>query len=166
GGRAGGRTRPGGPHGGATGTATAAAGSAAGGTGGHGTALLLGVGGRAGGPVPAVTMGRRPFDPRLLRRVPAVRLHLAGIGLLGGAAAAVVVGQAVALATTLAAAAEGRLAVGALLAFLAAVAGRAGWIWLSGLLSARTAARVKQELRGQLATAIARRGPAWSTGRR
>jgi len=111
-------------------------------------------------------MTTRPFDPRLPRRVPAIRAHLAVLGVLGGVAAAVVVGQAVALAATLATAAQGRLAVGALLAFLAAVAGRAGWIWLSGLVAARTAARVKQELRGQLAEAVARRGPGWLAGQR
>src|SRR5690606_40096364 len=61
------------------------------------------------------------FDPRLPRQVPAIRVHLAGLGILGGVAAALVVGQAVALATTLAAAAQGRLATGALLAFVAAV---------------------------------------------
>jgi len=111
-------------------------------------------------------MTTRPFDPRLPRQVPAIRVHLAGLGILGGVAAALVVGQAVALATTLAAAAQGRLATGALLAFVAAVAGRAGWIWVSGVVAARTAARVKQELRGQLAEAVARRGPGWLSGQR
>src|SRR5690606_26939613 len=106
------------------------------------------------------------FDPRLPRQVPAIRVHLAGLGILGGVAAALVVGQAVALATTLAAAAQGRLATGALLAFVAAVAGRAGWIWVSGVVAARTAARVKQELRGQLAEAVAGRGPGWLSGQR
>ena len=42
----------------------------------------------------------------------------------------------------------------------------AGWIWLSGVVAARTAARVKQELRGQLADAVARRGPGWLSGQR
>src|SRR5690606_30822839 len=111
-------------------------------------------------------MTTRPFDPRLPRQVPAVRAHLAVLGLLGGGAAAVIVAQAVALAATLAAAAQGRLATGALVAFVAAVAGRAGWVWLSGLVAARTAARVKQDLRGQLAEAVTRRGPGWLAGQR
>ncbi len=108
----------------------------------------------------------RPFDPRLIRRIPAVRRHLAVLGLLGAVAAAVVVSQAVALATVLAGVAEGRLETVALLGFVAAVAARAGWVWLSGAVAARTAARVKQELRGEIAEAIGRAGPGRLSGQR
>ncbi len=66
---------------------------------------------------------RRPFDPRLLRRVPATRRHFAVLGLCGVATAVVVVLQATALAAVLAAAAGGRLDRTALALFVAFVAG-------------------------------------------
>ncbi|QSB16047.1 thiol reductant ABC exporter subunit CydD [Natronosporangium hydrolyticum] len=111
-------------------------------------------------------MTTRPFDSRLLRQVPAVRGHLVALGLLGTVAAAIIISQAVALATLLAEAVEGRFAAGALAGFVAAIAARAGWLWLSGVVAARTAARVKQELRGELLAAVGRRGPGWVAGQR
>ena len=111
-------------------------------------------------------MTTRPFDPRLPRQVPEIRVHLAVLGLLGVVAAAIIISQAAALATLLATAVDGQLHRSALVAFLAAVAARAGWVWLSGVVAARTAARVKQALRGELFAAVGRRGPGWLGGQR
>src|SRR5690606_11366000 len=81
-------------------------------------------------------------------------------------AAAIVITQAVTLAAVLAAAAQGRLDSNALAGFVAAVAARAGWVWLSGVVAARTAAREKLALRGELFAAVGRRGPGWLAGQR
>jgi ATP-binding cassette subfamily C protein CydD len=108
----------------------------------------------------------RPFDPRLWRRVPAVRAHLVILALLGGVAAAIIIGQASALAWLLTEAAAGQLATTALVATLAAVAARAGWVWLSHVVAARAAARIKQQLRSDLFATIGRRGPSWLSGQR
>jgi ATP-binding cassette, subfamily C, bacterial CydD len=98
--------------------------------------------------------------------VPEIRAHLAVLGVLGVVAAAIIISQAAALATLLATAVDGQLHSTALVAFLAAVAARAGWVWLSGVVAARTAARVKQALRGELFAAVGRRGPGWLGGQR
>ncbi|NED50577.1 thiol reductant ABC exporter subunit CydD, partial [Micromonospora aurantiaca] len=74
-------------------------------------------------------MNRRPFDPRLLRRVPAARRDLAVLAVLGGLTALLVIAQATALATLLATAFDGRLHRPALAGFVAAVAGRALVSW-------------------------------------
>jgi ATP-binding cassette subfamily C protein CydD len=108
----------------------------------------------------------RPFDPRLPRRIPEVRRHLAVLGFLGAVAAAIVITQAATLAAALTAAAQGRLDPGALAGFVAAVAARAGWVWLSGVVAARTAARVKLAVRDELFAAVGRRGPGWLAGQR
>jgi ATP-binding cassette subfamily C protein CydD len=108
----------------------------------------------------------RPFDPRLLRRVPAVRHHLAALAVLGALAGVLIIGQATALATLLAAAAHGRLDRTALTAFVIAAALRAGQNWAQGVVAARAAATVKAELRGQLLAAIGRSGPTWLSGQR
>lgn len=114
-----------------------------------------------------MTDGRKPpFDPRLVRRVPAVRGHLMALAALGGGTAAIIVAQATALATLLATAGQGRVEIAALAGFVVTVAVRAGWGWLSGMVAARTAARVKQALRQELFAAVGRRGPAWLAGRR
>lgn len=85
---------------------------------------------------------------------------------LGGGTAAIIVAQATALATLLATAGQGRVEIAALAGFVVTVAVRAGWGWLSGMVAARTAARVKQALRQELFAAVGRRGPAWLAGRR
>ncbi len=108
----------------------------------------------------------RPFDPRLLRRIPAVRRHLAVLGLLGVAAAVLVIGQATALATVLATAAHGKLDTTALAWFVFAVALRAAHAWAQGAVAARAAATVKAELRGELLTAVGGAGPGWLSGQR
>ncbi|MEU0151597.1 thiol reductant ABC exporter subunit CydD [Micromonospora fulviviridis] len=111
-------------------------------------------------------MNRRPFDPRLLRRVPAARRDLAVLAILGGLTALLVVAQATALATVLATAIDGRLHRPALAGLLAAVAARALVSWAQGTVAARAAATVKAALRADLLRAVGRHGPTWVAGRR
>ncbi|MEV2237008.1 thiol reductant ABC exporter subunit CydD [Micromonospora sp. NPDC049891] len=111
-------------------------------------------------------MSRRPFDPRLLRRVPAARRDLTLLALLGVLAAGLVVAQATALAVLLATAFTGRLDRAALVGLLAAVAARSGVVWAQGAVSARVAATVKAALRADLLGAVARHGPGWVAGQR
>ncbi|MCZ7376954.1 thiol reductant ABC exporter subunit CydD [Micromonospora sp. WMMC250] len=111
-------------------------------------------------------MKRRPFDPRLLRRVPAARRDLAVLALLGVLAAGLIVAQATALATVLATAFDGRLDRPALGAFVIAVAARSALVWAQGTVSARVAATVKATLRADLLGAVGRHGPGWVAGQR
>ncbi|MFF5174337.1 thiol reductant ABC exporter subunit CydD [Micromonospora sp. NPDC000089] len=111
-------------------------------------------------------MNRRPFDPRLLRRVPAARRDLAVLAVLGGLTALLVVGQATALAALLTAAVGGRLDRVALAGFVAAVGGRALVSWGQGTVAARAAATVKAALRADLLAAVGRHGPGWVAGQR
>ncbi|WP_432903169.1 thiol reductant ABC exporter subunit CydD [Micromonospora matsumotoense] len=111
-------------------------------------------------------MNRRPFDPRLLRRVPAARRDLAVLAALGGLTALLVVAQATALATVLATAIHGRLDTAALAGFVAAVGGRALVSWGQGTVAARAAATVKATLRADLLSAVGRHGPGWVAGQR
>ncbi|MFG2053659.1 thiol reductant ABC exporter subunit CydD [Micromonospora sp. NPDC048930] len=111
-------------------------------------------------------MNRRPFDPRLLRRVPAARRDLAVLAVLGGLTALLVVAQATALATLLATAIDGRLHRPALAGFVAAVAARALVSWAQGTVAARAAATVKATLRADLLRAVGRHGPTWVAGQR
>ncbi|RLK23606.1 ATP-binding cassette subfamily C protein CydD [Micromonospora sp. M71_S20] len=111
-------------------------------------------------------MNRRPFDPRLLRRVPGARRDLAVLTLLGVLAAGLVVAQATALAALLATAFEGRLDRPALAGFAAAVAARSLLVWAQGTVSARVAATVKAALRADLLGAVGRHGPGWVAGQR
>ncbi|WBB97809.1 thiol reductant ABC exporter subunit CydD [Solwaraspora sp. WMMA2080] len=109
---------------------------------------------------------RRPFDPRLVRQVPAVRVRLALLGVLGVVAAGLIIAQATTLALVLAAAAGGELDRAALVGFVLAVTGRAALLWAQGYLAADAAAVVKAQLRADLLAAIHRRGPAWLSGQR
>lgn len=111
-------------------------------------------------------MKRRPFDPRLLRRVPAARRDLAVLALLGVLAAGLIVAQATALAAVLATAIDGRLDRPALAAFVVAVAARSALVWAQGTVSARVAATVKATLRADLLGAVGRHGPGWVAGQR
>ncbi|MFI7607081.1 thiol reductant ABC exporter subunit CydD [Micromonospora sp. NPDC049366] len=111
-------------------------------------------------------MKRRPFDPRLLRRVPAARRDLTLLALLGVLAAALVVAQATALAALLATAFDGRLDRLALAGFVATVGARALLVWAQGTVAARVAAIVKAELREDLLGAVGRHGPGWVAGQR
>ncbi|HEX2773660.1 MAG TPA: thiol reductant ABC exporter subunit CydD [Micromonosporaceae bacterium] len=111
-------------------------------------------------------MNRKPFDPRLLRRVPAARRQLAVLVLVAAATAAVVVAQAIALSAVLAAAADGRLHRIALAGFAAAVAARGVLVWAQGTVAAAAAATVKAQLRRDVLDAVGRRGPGWLSGER
>ncbi|MEV7329220.1 thiol reductant ABC exporter subunit CydD [Micromonospora sp. NPDC093244] len=111
-------------------------------------------------------MNRRPFDPRLLRRVPAARRDLAVLALLGVLAAGLIVAQATALSAVLATAFDGRLDRPALAGFLATVAARSALVWAQGTVSARVAATVKATLRADLLGAVGRHGPGWVAGQR
>ncbi|SCF43635.1 ATP-binding cassette, subfamily C, CydD [Micromonospora purpureochromogenes] len=111
-------------------------------------------------------MNRRPFDPRLLRRVPAARRDLAVLAVLGGLTALLVVAQATALAALLATAIGGRLDTVALAGFVAAVGARALVAWAQGTVAARAAATVKATLRADLLAAVGRHGPGWVAGQR
>ncbi|MEH1166584.1 thiol reductant ABC exporter subunit CydD [Micromonospora sp. CPCC 205539] len=111
-------------------------------------------------------MRRRPFDPRLLRRVPAARRDLAVLALLGVLAAVLIVAQATALAALLATAVDGRLDRPALAGFVVAVAARSALVWAQGTVSARVAATVKAALRADLLGAVGRHGPGWVAGQR
>ncbi|MFU8870715.1 thiol reductant ABC exporter subunit CydD [Micromonospora sp. SL4-19] len=111
-------------------------------------------------------MNRRPFDPRLLRRVPAARRDLVVLAVLGGLTALLVVAQATALATLLATAVDGRLHRPALAGLVAAVAARALVSWAQGTVAARAAATVKATLRADLLRAVGRHGPTWVAGQR
>jgi ATP-binding cassette subfamily C protein CydD len=117
-------------------------------------------------PGTGLLVSRRPFDPRLMRRVPATRRHFAVLGLCGVATAVVVVLQATALASLLAAGAGGRLDRPALAAFVGLVAGRGVLLWAQGAVAARSAAAVKAGLRSDMLTAVSARGPGWLAGRR
>ncbi|RKN43492.1 thiol reductant ABC exporter subunit CydD [Micromonospora endolithica] len=111
-------------------------------------------------------MNRRPFDPRLLHRVPAARRDFAVLALLGVLAAGLVVVQATALAALLATAFDGRLNRPALAGFVVAVAARSLLVWAQGTVSARVAATVKATLRVELLDAVGRHGPGWVAGQR
>lgn len=108
----------------------------------------------------------RPFDPRLLRAVPAVRRDVALLALCGGGVAAAVVAAAYSLAMALAAGVELRLNVRALAGFVAAVAVRAMLTSACGIVAARMAATTKASLRDQLIEAVGDRGPGWLVGQR
>lgn len=111
-------------------------------------------------------MNRRPFDPRLLRRIPAARRDLAVLALLGVLAAGLVLAQATALAALLATAFDGRLNRPALAGFVAAISARSLLVWAQGTVSARVAATVKAALRAELLAAVGRHGPTWVAGQR
>ncbi|HEX6969369.1 MAG TPA: thiol reductant ABC exporter subunit CydD [Micromonosporaceae bacterium] len=111
-------------------------------------------------------MNRRPFDPRLPRRVPAIRRPLLLLAVLGATAAGLVIAQATALTGLLVAAADHRLDRIALAAFLTAVAARATVSWLQGVVAARAATTAKATLRTDLLHAVNRRGPGWLSGQR
>ncbi len=107
---------------------------------------------------PGSVAGRRrgPVDPRLLRRAAPVRRFLVVAVLIGSATAAVIVGQAWLIASTVGAVfAQPRLepVVTALPWLAAAVALRAGLGWLNSTVGARAAAAVKSQLRTEIMTA-------------
>ncbi|MGK5681863.1 thiol reductant ABC exporter subunit CydC [Actinoplanes sp. URMC 104] len=99
---------------------------------------------------------RGPLDPRLVRHARTSRGGIAALALLGAGQAGATLLVAVAL-TLLVTRGPGRAA--ALLA--AAYVARALLSWGEQVVARRTAARVTDELRRALLTALPRRGPAW-----
>lgn len=108
----------------------------------------------------------RPFDPRLLRQVPAVRRDVALLGVCGVGVAIAIVGAATALARALSAAAELRVDGEALAWFAVAFAARSALTSACGIAAARIAAVTKATLRRDLLAAVGRRGPGWLAGQR
>jgi len=86
-------------------------------------------------------VGMRPFDPRLLRHVPALRRDVILLGLLGSASALAIVASALMLAKAL------TLDTPALAGFVIAAVARSVLSGLSAVVSARMAATVKAKLR-------------------
>lgn len=102
--------------------------------------------------------GRRrgPLDPRLIRRARPVRRFLAGSVLIGSATAAVIVGQAWLIASTVGVVfAERRLdPVFAAVPWLALlIVLRAGLSWLNSTVAVRASAAVKSQLRRDIMAA-------------
>lgn len=109
-----------------------------------------------GGPVAGTVRARGPVDPRLLHRARPVRRFLVLAVLIGSATAAVIVGQAWLVASSVGRAfAERTLAPAlAVLPWLALVIMvRAGLNWLTHTVGARAAAAVKSQLRLEIMSA-------------
>ncbi|HEX6684399.1 MAG TPA: thiol reductant ABC exporter subunit CydD [Candidatus Limnocylindrales bacterium] len=102
----------------------------------------------------------RPFDPRLLRHVPALRRDVALLGTLGILVAISIITAATGLARAL----SGDLTWLGL--FAGAFAARAALTGALGIVAARMAATAKATLRKDLVQAAGRRGPAWLSGQR
>ena len=112
----------------------------------------------------------RPLDPRLLRYARRARLPIAGLGLLGAAAAGLVIIQAQLLASAITGAFLGRATLGALagtvIALAVVVVARAVTAWAGEVVAHHAGAAAICELRGRvLARAIAL-GPSWLAGQR
>ncbi|WP_240670340.1 thiol reductant ABC exporter subunit CydC [Actinoplanes solisilvae] len=99
---------------------------------------------------------RGPLDPRLVRHARTSRGGIAGLALLGAGQAGATLLLAVAL-TLLVTRGPGWAA--GLLAL--AYAARAVLTWAEQVVARRTAARVTDELRGEMLTVLPARGPAW-----
>ncbi|HEX2904866.1 MAG TPA: thiol reductant ABC exporter subunit CydD [Jatrophihabitans sp.] len=108
----------------------------------------------------------RPLDPRLVRRVPAVRRLLVLLSLVQLAGAGCTLAQAWALARGIALITDGRGAttvlLPALLLLAAASAGRAVLAGVAELVSGRASDRARAHLRSQALAAVVRLGPAWA----
>jgi thiol reductant ABC exporter CydD subunit len=112
----------------------------------------------------------RPFDRRLLRYARPARVHLAGLVVVTAAIAGLVILQAQLLATAIAGAFSGGLALpalkGTVVALAAVVAVRAALTWAVETLSYRAAAGVKSQLRRDLLRHAVELGPRWLATRR
>lgn len=113
--------------------------------------------------------GGRAVDPRLLRHASAARGYLVVTVCIGLATTALVLAQAGLLARALATAARGTgLAAlsGTIVALLVVLTARAAAAYGSEAAALRAAARVKSQLRNQLAERSLRLGPSWLSGQR
>jgi ATP-binding cassette subfamily C protein CydD len=109
----------------------------------------------------------RPLDPRLLRYASAVRPFLAVGALLGVVQTALTIAFAFLVSQAVVAVVDQHPSrLGGLLGFLAAtIVARSLVGWALESLSARTAVRVKSQLRQRVVDAIVARGHAWLAGR-
>jgi len=107
----------------------------------------------------------KPLDPRLLRHARAARGYVVLTAVLGFATAALVVAQAVVLASVLAPAIQGTAGLadlGARVGLLAGVvAARAATSWAQERFALRAATRTVAELREQVVTHAVALGPRW-----
>lgn len=111
----------------------------------------------------------KPLDPRLLRLAPQARAGAVLTLVLGTARAALTVGQAVLLAHLLAVGFRGAglASLGASLAWLGAVVlGRGVVAALQDVVSRRTSAAVKEQLRHQVLRRVGQLGPLWLSRQR
>lgn len=92
----------------------------------------------------------KPLDPRLVRRSHSVRRHLAVSVAMGLVTAAVIVAQAWLISDVVARRFDGRPLLALPVAIAACLLVRAGVRWLHTIASARAAAAVKAELRGEI----------------
>ena len=111
----------------------------------------------------------RPLDPRLLRHARATRVFLAAAVTLGSAAAVLIVGQAVLIATTVTDAFQDGAGLeevrGALLGIVAITVARAGLAWAAESVGHRSAAAAISQLRTQVVRRALELGPANWGGR-
>lgn len=107
----------------------------------------------------------KPLDPRLLRYARASRRYLAATVGLGVLSAVLIVGQATLLAYgTSRVFLEHAMVTSTLVALAGVVVARAGVAWAQEIVSARSAAAVKRELRGQIFERVAELGPGRAAG--
>ncbi|MFI7547166.1 thiol reductant ABC exporter subunit CydD [Actinoplanes sp. NPDC049599] len=110
----------------------------------------------------------KPLDPRLLRYARSTRAYLAVTVLLGTVLAGLIVAQATLLADGITAVflhgAGARELQPTLLWLITVVAARAAVAWAQEVVSARSAAGVKSELRRRLLAHVAALGPRGDTG--
>ncbi len=103
----------------------------------------------------------KPIDPRLVRRVPAVRGYLAASALIALAQTGVIVAIAWLLTDALTSAFAGELRASTVGWLCAAIVVRAGLLWLNEWLGVRAAAATCGRLRSELFDALDRLGPSW-----
>lgn len=107
----------------------------------------------------------RPIDPRLIQRVPAVRVYLAASVAIAIAQTGVIVTVAWLLTDALTSAFAGELRASTLGWLCGAVAARAALLWLGEWLGVRAAAATCGRLRAELFDAVDRLGPSWLASR-
>ncbi len=109
----------------------------------------------------------RPVDPRLLRHAPGARVGAVLTVLLSGGRAVLAVAQALLLAHVLATGfAGGRVPVRALVALLVVLVLRGVAAAAQDVVSTRTAAAAKLDLRRAVLAQVTALGPGWLAGRR
>ena len=113
---------------------------------------------------PAVPRRRGPVDPRLLRYASATRGYFAVLAVIGLAQTAVIIAFAWLLTRAVTGAIAGEPLESVLWPLAGVTALRGILLWVRELLAARAAARVQEQLRGQLLAAVDRLGPGWLAG--